>query len=74
MARKVDGLVLERNRVGGARDDGIDARSDSTELTANRAQHNGDLGIKAVPGALDGGGNVARNNGDPRGCAHVACS
>ena len=74
VARKVDGLLLERNRVGGARDDGIDARSNSTELTGNRSQHNGDLGIKAVRGALDGGGNVARSNGDPRGCTHVACN
>jgi parallel beta-helix repeat protein len=74
VARKVDGLLLERNRVGGARDDGVDARSDSTELTGNRAQHNGDLGIKAVPGVVDGGGNVARHNGDPRQCTHVACS
>ncbi len=73
VARKVDGLLLERNHVGGARDDGIDARSDSTELTGNRAQHNGDLGIKAVPGAVDGGSNVARHNGDPRGCTHVVC-
>jgi parallel beta-helix repeat protein len=73
VARKVAGLLLEGNRIGGARDDGIDARSDSTELTRNRAQRNGDLGIKAVQGAVDGGGNIARDNGDPRECRHVAC-
>jgi hypothetical protein len=35
---------------------------------------NGDLGIEAVRGVIDGGGNVARHNGDPRQCTNIACS
>ena len=42
-------------------------------LTSNRADHNGNLGIEALAGALDGGGNRARRNGDPRQCVGVAC-
>ncbi len=38
-----------------------------------RRRPNGDLGIKAVHGVIDGGGNIARHNGDPRQCTHVAC-
>jgi hypothetical protein len=33
-----------------------------------------DLGIAAVRGVIDGGGNVAHGNGDRRQCTHVACS
>jgi parallel beta-helix repeat protein len=53
--------------------DGIDVRSRSTELTRNRALRNGDLGIRAVRGVIDGGGNVARHNGDPRQCINIVC-
>ena len=35
---------------------------------------NGDLGIDAVHGVNDGGGNIARHNGDPRQCTHIVCS
>jgi hypothetical protein len=31
------------------------------------------LGINAAPGTLDGGGNRAVRNGDPRQCVGVAC-
>jgi hypothetical protein len=34
---------------------------------------NHDLGIEAVRGVIDGGGNVARHNGDPRQCTNIVC-
>jgi hypothetical protein len=80
---RVDGFVvaktdhhslLEGNVAKGSGDDGFDVESGSTTLTRNRAAHNGDLGIDAVLGVNDGGGNIAHNNGDPRQCRNIACS
>jgi hypothetical protein len=34
---------------------------------------NGDLGIEAVEGVIDGGGNRASENGDARQCVNVTC-
>jgi parallel beta-helix repeat protein len=65
--------VLKRNVAVGSRADGFDTASRSTKLTGNRALRNGDLGIEAVRGVIDGGGNKARGNGDGRQCTHVAC-
>ncbi len=64
---------LEGNVVTGAKDDGIDVDSPATTLTRNLALHNGDLGIEAVAGVLDGGGNRAAGNGNPAQCTNVAC-
>lgn len=47
--------------------------SSTTKLTRNRAIRNGDLGIQAGRGVIDGGGNIARHNGDPRQCVNVTC-
>ena len=47
--------------------------SRSTTITKNRAVRNGGLGIQAVEGVIDGGGNRASGNGDPRQCVNVAC-
>jgi len=55
---------LERNHAFGAKDDGLDANNPTTKLT-REARRNADLGIEAVRGVIDGGGNVARHNGDP---------
>jgi parallel beta-helix repeat protein len=66
--------LLRRNRARHSRDDGIDTHSRSTKLTSNRAVRNGDLGISAVRGVNDGGGNIARHNGDPRQCTHIVCN
>jgi parallel beta-helix repeat protein len=80
---RVDGFVvvkkdthslLSGNIAKGAGDDGFDVDSRSAKLTGNRAVRNADLGIEAVFGAIDGGGNVARNNGDPRQCMIIFCS
>jgi parallel beta-helix repeat protein len=65
--------VLLRNRVTRSADDGFDVNSSTTTLTANRARVNGDLGIEAVFGVTDGGGNIARENGDPRQCTNIFC-
>jgi hypothetical protein len=42
-------------------------------LTGNRARRNHDLGIEAVFGVIDGGGNLASGNGDPLQCLSVTC-
>jgi parallel beta-helix repeat protein len=65
--------VLKRNHAFGAKDDGLDARHPTTKLARNEARRNGDLGIKASGGVIDGGGNRASGNGDPRQCVNVTC-
>jgi hypothetical protein len=65
--------LLERNFAEGAGDDGFDVESDATTLTKNTANHNDDLGIEAVAGVIDGGGNVAGGNGNPLQCTNVFC-
>jgi hypothetical protein len=42
-------------------------------LTRNVAVHNGNLGIAAVPGTVDGGGNHAAGNGNPLQCLNISC-
>ena len=64
---------LRRNIATGSRDDGFDVESRTTKLSRNRAARNGDLGIEAVRGVIDGGGNIARHNGDPRQCKNIVC-
>ena len=65
--------LLVGNHAVGSEDDGIDVDSASTTLAANYAFHNGDLGIEAVLGVIDGGGNTAHGNGNPTQCTNVAC-
>ena len=65
--------LLERNIAIGAGDDGIDVDNAASTLTHNVAGHNGDLGIEAVPGVTDGGGNHAAGNGNTAQCTNVAC-
>ena len=66
--------LLRRNVAYGSGDDGVDIDSTATTLTGNRADHNSDLGIEAVPGVIDGGGNRASGNGNPLQCTNLACS
>jgi hypothetical protein len=77
------GIVLNTlivgNRVLGAVDDGIQVLGPSTGLatttiTNNVSVHNGDLGIAAVPGTIDGGGNHAAGNGNPLQCLSISCN
>jgi large repetitive protein len=71
---KAKHTLLKGNHAFGAKDDGLDTNSPTTELTRNEAGRNGDLGIEAVRGVIDRGGNIARHNGDPRQCTNIACS
>jgi hypothetical protein len=64
---------LGGNRVRHSKDDGIDVENRRTKLSRNRALRNRDLGIEAVRGVIDGGGNRASGNGDQRQCTHIVC-
>lgn len=68
------GTLLVSNWAVRSGDDGLDVESASSTLTRNRARHNHDLGIEAVPGVIDGGGNRAADNGDSAQCRNVNCS
>jgi large repetitive protein len=65
--------LLQGNLAWRSGDDGFDVESSSTKLVSNRAVGNDALGIEAVFGVIDGGGNRASGNGDPRQCLNVAC-
>ena len=54
-------------------DDGIDVDAAGTTIARNKANVNADLGIEAVPGVIDGGGNKASGNGNPAQCMNVSC-
>jgi parallel beta-helix repeat protein len=70
---KDDHSLLKGNVAKGARDDGFDVNNRTTKLTNNRAVRNADLGIEAVRGVIDGGGNRASGNGDLRQCTNIVC-
>ena len=65
--------VLRRNIAIGAKGDGFHVENRATRLAKNRARRNADLGIDAVQGVVDGGGNRASGNGDKRQCVNVKC-
>jgi len=66
--------VLVRNVVTGSGDDGFDINSRTTTLMGNRARRNDGLGIEAVFGVIDAGGNLASGNGNPLQCLNIFCS
>jgi parallel beta-helix repeat protein len=66
--------LLERNTANGNGYDGIEVAAAGTTITGNTANFNHALGIEAVPGVIDGGGNRATGNGNPLQCTNVACS
>ena len=66
--------LVERNTANGNGHDGIEVSAAGTTLTRNTADFNHELGIEAVPGVIDGGGNQASGNGNPLQCANVTCS
>ena len=66
-------MLLRRNLARHSKDDGFDVEGRTTKLTRNRAVGNGDLGIEAVRGVIDGGGNKASGNGDLRQCTNIVC-
>jgi large repetitive protein len=67
------GTLVVRNLAMRNGDDGIDVDAPATTLTRNTANHNHDLGIEAVPGVIDGGGNHAAGNGNPAQCTNIDC-
>jgi parallel beta-helix repeat protein len=69
----VTGTLVSEDLALGAADDGFDVHLPGTTLTRDLAFHNGDLGIEAVAGTLDGGGNRAHGNGNPTQCIGVHC-
>ena len=66
-------VTITDNFSKGNADDGIDVDTPSATLADNKAIHNGDFGIEAVPGVTDGGGNKAAGNGNPAQCLNVSC-
>jgi parallel beta-helix repeat protein len=59
---------------GDPESDGIRVEDPGTIVADNRANRNADLGIEAVPGVIDGGGNTAFGNGNPLQCLNVVCN
>jgi parallel beta-helix repeat protein len=74
VAAAATGTVVQLNGASGAGDDGIDVDAAATTLRTNIAFGNHDLGIEAVPGVRDRGGNRAFRNGNPAQCAGLRCS
>jgi parallel beta-helix repeat protein len=70
----VERTVVKRNHVFRAGGHGILIGNPTTTVTRNEARYNDGLGIRAVEGVIDGGGNRASGNGDPRQCLNVLCS
>jgi hypothetical protein len=69
----VTDTVVISNHALRADDDGIHIGSASTRLARNFATGNADLGIDAVAGVTDGGGNRATGNGNPLQCVNIRC-
>jgi hypothetical protein len=81
-SRNADGILVDPDATGtllfgnvavNSGDDGIDVNAPGTKLANNITNHNRDLGIEAVPGVIDGGGNHAAGNGNPAQCTNIAC-
>jgi parallel beta-helix repeat protein len=70
----IERTVVKRNHVFRAGGDGIRVGNPTTTVIRNEARNNRRLGINAVEGVIDGGGNRASGNGDPRQCVNIACS
>jgi hypothetical protein len=68
-----DETLVKRNHAARNGDDGVDVNDPGNTLAANTADDNGDLGIEAVAGVIDGGGNRASGNGNPLQCLNVFC-
>jgi large repetitive protein len=67
------GTLIRRNIANGSGHDGINVEARDTTVVRNRADRNRDLGIAAVQGVIDGGGNHAFGNGNPAECLNIAC-
>jgi parallel beta-helix repeat protein len=67
------GNVIRANFSSRNGDDGIDVGAARNTVARNTADRNHDLGIEAIPGVVDGGGNRASGNGNPLQCLNVFC-
>ena len=67
------GTRLTANVATRSGEDGVHVADPSTVLRANVANDNHDLGIEAVDGVTDAGGNRAAGNGNPLQCVGVTC-
>jgi parallel beta-helix repeat protein len=67
------GNLLLKNHSNKNGHDGIHVNGTGNTLTKNHADRNVNLGIFALAGNTDGGGNKAHHNGNPLQCAGVAC-
>ena len=65
--------VIARNLARGNGDDGIGIEEAGNTVASDLAAENGDFGIEAVTGTIDGGGNRAFGNGNPLQCLNVEC-
>src|SRR5207247_10641893 len=68
------GNRIEDNLATFNSDDGIDVDEPTTTIANNTANNNDDLGIEAVAGVRDGGGNMAQGNGNLAQCLNVNCA
>ena len=73
------GAIVERNVARGANNTGIGVQTAGTTVRGNEAYDNGEYGIVAQEGTIDGGGNVASGNGPPSDpgrpeCVNISCS
>ena len=66
--------IVEANFVLNNADDGIDVDDHSTTVKDNESDYNANMGIDAVEGVVDGGGNRAEGNLNPIQCRNVVCS
>src|SRR5262245_50469884 len=76
----IGGNIVNRNGIPDPVDpspppptDGIYIGDATTVVRANTANNNGAFGIGAFFGAIDGGGNKARGNGEAAQCLNVVC-
>jgi len=68
------GNHLTGNTASGGPFDGIDVLTPGNRLLGNVTRDNAALGVNAVSRTIDGGGNRASGNGDPRQCVGVRCA
>jgi parallel beta helix pectate lyase-like protein len=69
--------LVQNNTSTSNHDDGIGVGRNASNVTirSNVANSNTDLGIQPIAGtAIDGGGNRASGNGDPRQCVRISCA
>ena len=63
--------VVTDNFSKGNGDDGIEVGCAGDDDRAQQGERQRRLGIEAVPGVVDGGGNKAAGNGNPAQCVNV---